>query len=112
VRPPKRPLLDDLQILVHSVVRDARRRRKLPDGTVVVPEILDRVRAAEIGMKFLERQQGLTPPDGTSEFEQSLAAYHGARGRGAPRPNGEDHPSLDPDDAAAADAAADSSDPA
>ena len=68
--------------VVHGVVRDAMRKRRLGDGSTVAPEMLDRVRAAEIGMKFLERKEGLQT-EGESEFERQLAAYHSPRIGGA-----------------------------
>lgn len=80
-----RTLLDDLESLVHRIVREVGRDKKLPDGTVVKPDVLDQVRAADLGIRFLARKTELAPGE-ESQFERDLASYHDQGDGGATTP--------------------------
>ena len=78
-RNPRRKLslIEDTERLVHDVVRDARKRRKGPDGKPVAHDFLDRCRAVESALKFLQVKERVSPEETESEFERNLKSYHG-----------------------------------
>lgn len=78
---PEAPLSDDVEKLVRQIVRKAARTSKLEDGTVLEVSMSDQVRAANLGLAFLQKRGEMDPdnPGGDSEFERKQRAYHDAR---------------------------------
>lgn len=85
--PQKRTLLEETELLITELVRDARRRRKVVDGEqvrYVTVDILDRVRAAQAALTFLQRKGEIAPPEKEeTEFERQQREFHAGAGAGA-----------------------------
>lgn len=78
-------LMDETERLLRGVVKDARLGRKTLDAatgkTRRVPlDILDRVRALDGALKFLQVKNKLEPEADENEFDKSLRDYHGQGG--------------------------------
>jgi hypothetical protein len=85
----KHTLLDETERLIHGIVRDAKARRTVINvegkSESVPVEIAERVRAADIALKFLQVKAKIAPEVTESEFERDLAEFHGTRkGHAAP----------------------------
>jgi antitoxin (DNA-binding transcriptional repressor) of toxin-antitoxin stability system len=81
-RPPT-DLLGETERLIRGIVRDANRGRRVEvevDGKVVARRVpfdtLDRTRAAEAALKFLQIKAKLPEPTGPSQYEQDLKAMN------------------------------------
>lgn len=76
----QRTLLDETELLITELVRDARRRRRVMDGDqvrYVTADILDRVRAAQAALTFLQRKGEISPPEKEeTEFERQQREFH------------------------------------
>jgi hypothetical protein len=84
---PKRTLLEETALLIASMVRDARRRRKVGvDETTgkpryVAADISDKAKAAAAALAFMGAKEKLDPEKEESQFERDLAQFHG-QGKG------------------------------
>jgi hypothetical protein len=78
-RPPKKPnLMDETELLVIDIVKSAKEKRVDADGTEIPPDTLDRVRAADVALRFMSIKAKIAPPEETeSDFEKQLKDLHG-----------------------------------
>ncbi|HEX9158789.1 MAG TPA: hypothetical protein VF835_01070 [Rhizomicrobium sp.] len=91
-RVPQKPktLLEDTEILVQKMVRNARRSRVVigtdkegnPTRKFLPPDSGDMARAVKAALDFVAVKNKIDPPDeGESEFERLQREYHNGQGR-------------------------------
>ena len=82
-----RDLLKVTESLVYDIVRDARKKRTIVNDsgqTEQIPiDIVDRVKAADIALKFMQVKEKIDPQETQSEFERALTEYHTGSGNSA-----------------------------
>jgi hypothetical protein len=72
-------LMDETELLIIDIVKDAKKPRVLEDGSEQMPDTLDRVRAADAALRFMALKHKIAPEEDTTEsaFERQLKEFHG-----------------------------------
>jgi hypothetical protein len=71
-------LMDETELLIIDLVKDAKKERVLEDGSTQKLDILDRVRAADAALRFMAMKDKIGPKEEEeSAFERSLKDLHG-----------------------------------
>ena len=76
-REPRLDLMDETELLIIDLVKDAKKERVLEDGSTQKLDILDRVRAADAALRFMAMKDKIGPKEEEeSAFERSLKELH------------------------------------
>jgi len=76
----KNPLLNETASLVLGIVRDAKRKRPVVGSDGITreepPDIVERVKAADVALRFMMVKEKIDPHTEESAFERDLADFH------------------------------------